>query len=451
MAGSPSFRYAKAGDVHIAFQVKGNGPDLVFAPGGYLGLEWFAEDPAAARFLQRLASFARLILFENRGLGRSDPIVGAPTLEERSDDIIAVLDEVGSEAATLFGFSEGGNMAAMCAASHPDRVSGLIMWGTPVRMVGEPGDKVPYWTSLEVQERALAFGERNWGVDNDETRRRVREASLLMNPDSGGSSEHVDRWMAYQFRNAPGPWLAYGRLARHIDLRPILPAISVPTLILNRKRELFVPVEHARYLAQHIPGAQLREFEGGDHSPWLGDSDPVVSTIAEFVTGAPPAPALDRVLATVLFTDLVSSTEQLVDEGDARWKEIITRHDQVALEEVRRHGGRLVKTTGDGVVATFDGPTRGVRCAQVLRERSAQLGLRMRAGLHTGEIELVGEDIGGIGVVIASRITSLAQDGEVLVSRTVRDLSAGSGISFGNRGVEKLKGVPDEWSIFGVD
>jgi class 3 adenylate cyclase/predicted alpha/beta hydrolase len=437
----PQTRYARSGELMVAYQVTGeqHDIDLVFAPGvvSHLDLDW--DSPGESWFIEQLSSFSRLIRFDKRGTGLSDRGVRAATLEERTDDIRAVMDAASSERAVLFGVSEGGCMACLFAATYPERTRGLILWGTQAR-----------WVQAE---------DYPWGFPPDDHARIVAEMAeqgmtreYLTGAGAGlgdVDESELEQWLRY-CRSAASPTqlAALEQMNRDMDIRGILPSIRVPTLVINRSRDPVVPIDAARHLAASIPGARLLEVAGDMHA-WYGpEQDIIVSAIQEFVTGQPPAPRSDRVLATVLFTDIVDSTTRASQMGDAAWKALLAAHDARAKAEIARHGGRYVHTTGDGLLATFDGPTRAVLCAQAISTTTKSLGIQLRAGCHTGELELVGDDVQGIAVHIGARIAALAAPGEVLVSRTVRDLSAGSAVTFEDRGSTQLKGVNDEWHLF---
>lgn len=439
----PETRYTKSGDVNIAYQVVGDGPfDLVHVPPFVSNLELQWEDPAERRYFERLASFSRLIMFDKRGTGLSDRVAIA-TLEERMDDLRAVMDAAGSERAAIYGSSEGGALAILFAATYPDRVSALVLYGAYPRMgwAADYPDGIPD----EMWAQEMPNFEQSWG--------RELEPGLMLSvlapqraEDPAFRRTHA-RWE--RLSASPGAAVAVLKMIRDIDVRHLLPAIRVPTLVVYRTAD----AGHAagsRYLGAHIPGAKVVELEGNEYFPHLGDQDAILDEIEEFLTGVRPAPVPDRALATVLFTDIVASTQRAAALGDDAWTRMLDQHDSLAAREVQRHRGRRIKTTGDGMLATFDGPARGVRCAQAICSGVQSLGIEVRAGLHTGEIELRGDDVGGIAVHIGARISALAEAGEVLVSSTVKDLVAGSGITFADRGFHALKGVPDEWRVFAV-
>ena len=433
-------RYARSGDLHIAYQVVGEGPDLVLMPGWISHCEACWQEPVIARFLERLASFSRLILIDKRGTGLSDPHPGgsAPSLEERMDDVRAVLDAVGSRRAHLFGISEGGPMNVLFAATYPERTASLILFGTYARL--QRSDDHPEGVDPTLLEPFLARIQAGWGEG-------VGTSAIA----PGHTNDPV-------FRAAFGRYQRYGaspsmavsllRMNAALDVRHVLPAVRVPTLVLHRRDDRFVPARLGRHLAEHIPGARYVELPGGDHLYFAGDPTPILDAVEEFVTGRPAAVEPDRVLATILFSDLVDSTGHASALGDRRWRDLLDQHDALVRREIERARGRYVKATGDGMLATFDGPARAVRCAQAIVAGVRALGVETRVGLHTGECELRGDDVGGIAVHIAARVAALAGPGEVKCSSTVRDLVAGSGLEFEHRGRHALKGVPDEWTLF---
>jgi pimeloyl-ACP methyl ester carboxylesterase len=437
----PETRYADSGGVNIAYQVLGDGPrDLVFVMGWVSNIEVIWEEPMLARFLTRLASFSRLILFDKRGTGLSDRVTDMPSLEVRMDDVRVVMDAVGSERAALFGVSEGGPMSALFSATYPSRVSALVMHGGFPRRIRTPDFP---WGPTEQERRAwIEQMRREWGGT----------FGLAARAPSMVGDERFSRWWGRLLRMGASPAAVMALVAMNdeIDIRHILPAIRVPTLLLHSMRDATIPIGASRYMAERIPGARLVELPSADHLPWLSDAEAVLGEIEEFVTGARRGVELDRVLATVLFTDIVGATEKATVLGDRRWRDLLDGHNLVVRRELARFRGREIKTAGDGFFAAFDGPARGVRCACAVSQEMQSLGLEVRAGLHTGECEIMGDDMGGIAVHIGARIAALAAPGEVLVSSTVKDLVAGSGLSFRDHGVALLKGVPGEWRLFSV-
>jgi class 3 adenylate cyclase len=434
-------RYAKSGDVSIAYQVVGRGSlDLVYVPGWVSNVEGNWEEPSYARFLERLASFSRLITFDKRGTGLSDrvPEHELPTLEERMDDVRAVMDAVGSERAALFGVSEGGPMCALFAATYPDRTSALTVYGTYARR--GPAPDYPWGRSPEEQDAFLREIEEEWGGP-------VALADRA--PGAMGDQRFVRWWSTYLRQSAsPGAVLALTRMNYEVDVRDVLPTIHVPTLVLHREGDRIMRVDEAAYIAQRIPDAKLVVLPGDDHLPWVGDQDALLDEIEEFLTGVRRGPEPDRVLATVLFTDIVGSTERASELGDRRWHDLLERHNAVVRRALSRFRGREIDTAGDGFLATFDGPARAVRCARSIVEGVRQLDLEVRAGLHTGECEIAGGDVRGIAVHIGARVAALAGPGEVLVSSTVKDLVAGSELRFEDRGEQALRGVRGTWRLF---
>jgi class 3 adenylate cyclase len=436
----PQTRYAPCGELSIAYQVIGDGPrDIVIVPGWLWHIELLWNDPGYHRFMQAVTDFARVIAYDKRGTGMSDPIPAAPSLDERMDDVRAVLDAAGSKRATLFGVSEGGPISALFAASHPERTEGLIVYGSIVCS--------PYDAEAPAAERWAASLEHVRGTID-----RWGEGETV-----GWAAPSIDspvtrRAWGLCERAAMSPAMARANMAANIekiDVRPVLPSVRVPTLVLHR-RDDFIPIGQGRYYAEHIPGARMVELEGSDHSPFVGDVDAIVGEVEEFVTGTRAVHASDRVLATVLFTDIVGSTERAAKIGDSAWRAVLQGHDELVRGQLAAHGGREVKHTGDGFLAMFDRPARAVRCASTIASEVAELGVRVRAGLHTGECEQHNGDVGGLAVHIGARIGALAAPGEVLVSGTVRDLLLGSGIEFSDRGVHALKGVPGDWRLFAV-
>lgn len=436
---TPTTRYARSGDLSIAYQVVGAGPlDIVFVPGFVSHLELAWETPMFATIFQRLSSFGRLIAFDKRGMGLSDRTAQLPTLEERMDDVRAVMDAAGSEKAALVGISEGGPMSLLFAATYPERTQALVLWASFARVM--KGDDYPIGIDEAVAQATYAFIAKRWGEGSVLRRIAMQDA-----PDTPEITELVARYE----RNSASPAAAVAaiRFGIESDVRHVLSSISAPTLIVHRCDDPLVPVAHGRYLAAHIPGAQLREFPGDFHLSATGADVPLLDTIGEFLTGEQREPAVDRILKTILFTDIVASTERAAELGDRRWRELLDSHDAVVRKEIQKARGREVKTTGDGFLAAFDGPARAIRCAQAIGRQASGLGLQVRAGLHTGECEVRGDDLAGIAVHIGARVAALAGPGEILVTGTVRDLVAGSGIEFADRGAHALKGIPGEWRI----
>lgn len=439
----PETRYARSGDVNLAYQVVGEGPfDLIWVPGWISNVEESWEVPEYAHFLRRLASFARLIVFDKRGTGLSDRVSNdrLPTLEQRMDDVRAVLEAAGSEHAAVFGASEGGNMSVLFAATYPEWVRALVLAGVYAKRLWSPD--YPWAPTPEQREREHELLEREWAGKMDVS---VLAPSAVDDP-------ALMRRIATFFRRSasPGAAVALNRMNTAIDTRAVLPTITVPTLVLQRRGDRDVNVEEGRWIARRIPGARYVELPGDDHLVWIGDTDALLDEVEAFLTGVRRGPEPDRVLATVLFTDIVGSTKLAAELGDRRWRDLLEAHHAAVRRELERFRGREVDTAGDGFLATFDGPARAVRCACAIRDVVTPLGLELRAGVHTGECELVGGKVGGIAVHIGARVAAAAATGEVLVSSTVRDLVAGSGLEFEDRGVRELKGVPGEWRLYAV-
>jgi pimeloyl-ACP methyl ester carboxylesterase len=440
---TPKTRYARSDGLHIAYQVVGDAPlDLVFIPGWVSNVEECWELPALAAFLERLASFSRLILFDKRGTGLSDrtPIENLPGLEERMDDVRAVLDAVGSEQAALFGHSEGGSMSVLFAATYPQRTRALVTFG--------------------IFARRRRTSDYPWAPDDLDREATIREieqewvtADLVrpLAPSRSDDPTFLNQVARYFRRSAsPGAAVALLRMNTEIDVRAVLPAIKVPTLVLHRTNDRDALLQEGRWIASQIPGATFVELPGADHLFWAGDTDAVLAEIETFLTGVRPTPEPERVLATVLYTDVVASTETAARLGDRRWRELLDSHRLDVRSALARWRGEEIDTAGDGFLAVFDGPARAVRCAMAIRDSAAGQGIQIRAGLHTGEIERRGTDLAGIAVHIGARVIAAAGAGEVVASSTVRDLVAGSGIQFADRGMHTLKGVPDEWRLFTV-
>jgi class 3 adenylate cyclase len=442
---TPETRYAKTGDgVHIAYQVFGELPlDLVVLPGGWnLEVEW--ELPSVARFFRRLASFSRVIRFNMRGEGLSDPVAPRDwqTLEQRAEDMLAVLDAVGSERTVLVGGLFGGHMMMFFAATHPERTAALVLFGAVARFGWAPD--YPWGVSVEERESRASRAEEGW--------EHGAGLARLLAPSMADDPAFVS-WVARLHRQtySPGAASAAARLTLETDVRHLLPTIQVPTLVLCRSGDQVVGLDHARYLAEHIRGARLAELPGEDSLVYVGDSDAVVGEIEEFLTGTRHAPETDRVLATVLFTDIVGSTDRTAALGDKKWRDLLDAHDQATRRQLERFRSREIKTTGDGFAATFDGPGRAIQCACAIRDAvRALVGVDLRVGLNTGEIELRGDDVAGMAVHIGARVAALAEAGEVLVSGAIPPLVVGSGIEFVDRGEHQLKGVPGTWKLYRV-
>jgi pimeloyl-ACP methyl ester carboxylesterase len=434
-------RYARSGELSIAYQVTGTGPDLVLVPGSLSHVELGWETAPTALMYRRLSRFARMITFDKRGTGLSDRSVELPTLEERMDDLRAVMDAAGSERAIVVGMSEGGPMAELFAATYPERVSALVLWATFARVVWAPD----YQQGIDAREgeRFCDQIEQSWGHGLVWPLISIHDS-----PEDEATRRHLARFE----RNAGTPAMAAAanRFSLRIDARQALGAISAPTLVVHRTEDPITSVAHGRYLAEHIRGARLVELPGAFHFSALGRDDEALEEIEEFLTGARREHEIDRVLKTVLFTDIAGSTEQAVRMGDRRWQELLDAHDSTVRRELERFHGQEVKNTGDGFLACFDGPARAIRCATAISEKTQTIGLEIRAGLHSGECVARGEDFGGVAVHIGARVAGLAGPGEVLVTSTVRDLVTGSGIEFADRGRHTLKGVPGDWQLLAV-
>jgi len=437
----PKTKYARSGDVRIAYQVTGNGPfDVVWAPGtmSHLDLDW--EIPQRALFFERFSEFCRLIRFDKRGTGLSDRPVQMATLEERTDDIRAVMDDVDIERANIFGVSEGGSMACLFAATYPQRVNSLLVWGAQARWIASPDH--PWGQTQEQHDQMIAMIDNDWP-----------SFEYITGPGAGVGKdtdpafiESISRYMRAAAN--PSAVRAYEQMNGQIDTRPILPSIQAPTLVMNRTGDPCSNVEAARDMASRIPGAKFKEYPGNSHSMMLDDMETVLSDIQEFITGERPIDSSDRVLATVLFLDIASSTERAAELGDTPWRNLLNSYYAIVRKELARFRGKEINTTGDAFLATFDGPARAVRCALAISIAVRQLGIEVRAGVHTGECELMGDNVGGIAVHTGARIMAKSEPGSVLVSGTVKDLVSGSGINFQDYGVHQLKGIPGEWRLF---
>jgi class 3 adenylate cyclase len=439
----PETQYARLGGLHLAYQVLGKGPpDILLLDQWFSHMDAQWDVPPLAEFRERLAGFGRLIMYDKRGSGLSDPIPTSalPTVEEWMDDVPAVLDAVGSEKAAIITNIGGGIMATTYAAAHPERVSSLVLVDCFARFTAAPDFPIgapPEEVARTLEEADTAMGS---GLMID-----------LFAPSVANDARLRRAWARYERQAAsPGSTIATVRLIYASDVRQVLPVIRVPTLVIHRAEARGFRVEHGRYLAEHIPGARYVELPGIDSLIWAGDADAILDEIQDFLTGVRPTPTSHRVLATVLFTDIVGSTALAARIGDERWRRLLDEHDRLARRQLDRFGGREVKTVGDGILATFDGPARAVQCAAAIRDGVEELDLRIRAGLHTGEIELKSDDIAGLAVHIGARISALAGAGEVLVSSTVKDLVAGSGLEFDDRGSHELKGVPGAWHVFAL-
>jgi class 3 adenylate cyclase len=413
---------------------------MVWVPTWISQAEHLWSQPSIVAAFERITSFARLITFDRRGAGMSDPMLGAPTLEEQMDDVLAVMKAAGSERAAIIGTLEGGPMAALFAATHPDRTAALILYATFARTTWAPDYD---WTQTE-EERAVRLnaGLAHWGEGFIVS---GVAPSLQQNEDFRDWAARMERLAA-----SPGTIRKILELVGKFDVRHVLPSIRVPTLVMHRREDSFIKVEHGRYLAEHIPGVRYVELEGSDNLFSIGDSEAILGELEEFLTGSRHEREPDRMLATVMFTDIVDSTRRAAELGDADWRRLLEQHDMLVRRALDRHRGREVKRTGDGFLATFDGPARAIRCAASIADAVRTLGIHVRAGLHTGECEVMNGDVGGLAVHIGARVMGAADAGEVLVSSTVKDLVVGSGIEFEERGSRELKGVPGEWRLFAV-
>jgi pimeloyl-ACP methyl ester carboxylesterase len=439
----PEVRYARSGDVHLAYQVLGQGDvDLVFVMGWLTNLETYWDLPGYRRFMQRLAGFTRLILFDKRGMGLSDH-TAVGTLEERMDDVRAVMDAAGSERAVLMGISEGAPLSMVFAATHPERTAALIFVGGEVKEILEDDWPLGQETRDEYEGhlQKILSGEFAWGQP-----KRVWFAP------SKGNDPAVMEWVGRLERTAASPAaaVAFMRLGSELDVRHVAPSIHVPTLVMHAPEDPIVPFAQGRWLAEQIEGARFVELAGKDHVPWFDVADQVVAETREFLTGFREASEPEQILATVLFTDIVGSTERAQELGNREWRSLLEQHHTTVREILARYRGREIDTAGDGFLASFDGPARAIRCAVAVRDALAGLGIPVRSGLHTGEVEVVGEKLAGIAVHTGSRVVAVAAAGEVLVSSTVRDLVAGSGIEFEDRGLHELKGLDEPRRLFAV-
>ena len=439
----PQTRYARSGDLSIAYQVVGDGPfDLVLVHGWVSNIDLQWDEPHLSKFLGRLASFARLITFDKRGTGLSDrvPVNELPTLEQRMDDLRAVMDAAGSPQAALFGVSEGGALCLLFAATHPERVRAVLTFGSYARRVWSPD--YPWAPTPEKREAEYAEILATWGTGT---------GMETVFPSMVDDAEFRE-WIARYFRGSASPAAAVAllRMNTQADIRSVLPTIRVPALIMNRIEDGDVKSDEARFIASRIPGAGLMLFTGADHVPWVGQTEEILGEIEEFLTGARHSHPGDRVLATILSTDIVGSTELVARLGDRTWRDLLDRHHTMIRGELKHYQGREIDTAGDGFFAAFDGPARAIRCAKAVVDEAEGLSIEIRAGLHTGECEVLDGKLTGIAVHTAARVAGVAAPGEVLVSSTVRDLVAGSGISFVDRGERSLKGLPERLRLFAV-
>ena len=431
----PATHYAKSGDVCVAYQIFGGGPiDLVFVPGWISHLDLWWDSPVTAGWLERFGRFARVIMFDKRGTGLSDRDCGLPGVDQRMDDIRAVMDAAGSNRAAILGISEGGSLAALFAASHPDRCQALVLHGAFAKFTS-------WFPTQDELDAFFDYVREKWGSGDN----------MALFSQSRKEDQAYHMWWGRRERAAASPSTAIAlmKMNSEIDISGILPAVRVPTLVIHRSNDTVVDIDGGRQLATLIPHAQFLESPGKDHTPWTGDDvDALAERIEEFLTGSKPAERSDRVLATVLFTDIVESTARAEALGDRRWRDLLEAHNKVVRAELERFRGSEVRFTGDGFLTTFDGPARAIRCGLAIAEGVRPLGINVRIGLHTGEVNFSGGDVHGIAVHIAARVAALSGAGETLVSRTVKDLVAGSGISFKDFGIHALKGIPEEWQLF---
>src|SRR5262245_18571400 len=442
-AMTPKTRYAYSDDVCIAYQMTGEGPpDVIWAPGtmSHLDMDW--ENPRRAMFFEKFSKFCRLIRFDKRGTGLSDRPLKMATLEERTDDIRAVMDDIGVERANIFGVSEGGSMACLFAATYPQRVNSLLVWGAQARWIASPDH--PWGQTQEEHDRMIAMIDDDWP-----------SFDYITGPGAGVGRdadpafiESISRYMRAAAN--PSAVRAYEIMNGQIDTRPILPSIQAPTLVMNRTGDPCARIEAARDMASRISGAKFKEYPGNSHSMMLDDMETILSDIQEFITGERPIDSYDRILATVLFIDIASSTERAATLGDTRWRNVVNSYYAIVRKEFSRFRGKERNTTGDGFLATFDGTARAIHCALAIVRTVKQLRIDVRASVHTGECELMGDNVGGIAVHIGARIMAQAEPGSVVVSSTVKDLVAGSGINFEDLGLHELKGVPGAWKLFSV-
>ena len=439
---TPETRYAKSGEVNIAYQVVGEGEvDLLFVPGWVSHIEYAWEEPTFAPFLERMASFSRLILLDRRGTGLSDPVDQVPTLEERMDDLVAVMDAAGSERSFLFGISESGPMCILFAATYPERTAGLLLCNTFASNVRS--EDHPWATTPERLDQIQQVVDESWGTG---------VTARIFAPSRADDEAFVQSWARFERRAvSKGAMRKILGMIKDTDVRAVLPSISVPTLVVHRTGDQATRVEGGRYLAEHIPGASIVEVPGRDHFPWVGDTEAILGEVEQFVTGTRRGAEPNRILATVLFIDIIDSTRHLAEWGDRRWRELLGQFYGILRKNLEQFRGREIDTTGDGLFATFDGPARAIRCACSASRAIGSLGIAIRAGLHTGECEVLENKVSGIVVHVGARICATAGPNEVLVSNTVKDLVAGSGLRFEDRGFQQLKDVPDELRLYAVE
>lgn len=432
-------RYAKSGDLNIAYQIFGEGAiNLVYIPGWTSNVEFMWTIPENHEFLSKLGSFARVVVLDRRGTGLSDPVENPPTLEERMDDVRAVMDAAGWERAAIWGVSEGGPMAMLFAATYPDRTEALLLYGTYARFSRDKDYPCGY--SPRANEKWLTKVEQTWGTG---------EMSRGFVPTRANDAAYIRALgRAERMAMSPGTARKLFYLLTELDVRHVLSAIRVPTIVLHRVGDAPVSVKNAHYMAEHIAGAKYVELPGADHIPWMGDQDALLSEVREFLTGERATPEADRILTTILFCDIVDSTKRAAELGDREWKALLSRFYGVADEKLKQFRGRKLDTAGDGLFASFDGPARAVRCGEALCRAMREFGVQIRVGVHTGECEVLGDKYSGIAVHLGARIASIAEPCQVIVSSTVKELVVGSGIQFADLGLRALKGVPDPWRLY---
>lgn len=437
----PQTRYAQSDSISIAYQVFGEGPiDLVLVPGWVSNIDVFWDEPIVVRFLQQLAEFGRVILFDKRGTGLSDRVTDTPTLEERMDDVRSVMDKVDSRKAALVGYSEGGPMCVLFSATYPQRTHSVVMIGSYARR--RSCVDYPFGESEETTNRLFRMLQTEWGGPLDIDERAPTLASDM----------RFSRWWARFLRSGASPTAVQALMQANaeIDIRHILESVRVPTLVMHATRDRIIPIDAGRYLAENIPGAKFVEIDADDHLPFGDGAERIIAEMEHFLTGRREAHDVDRVIATIMFTDIVGSTRRAEAMGDLRWRDLLSAHDELVRRELAIQRGREIKKTGDGFHVTFDGPARAIRCGQAIQNAVKELGLEVRIGIHTGECEMVGDGVEGVAVHIAARVAGLAEAGQILVSQTVKDLVAGAGVELEDRGSQSLKGVSGSWRIFEV-